>query len=89
MNRFSGMKIISGFPVFSLPDGTLPLVLKKEDFLYLGKEVCIWPQAKIINTKMVSIGHKSIIDDFTFIFAAGEPIYIGKFVHIPPHSAIV
>ena len=84
------MKIVSGFPLLFSPDGRpLPLDLKKEDFLYLGSDVCVWPQAKIINTKNVSLGHKSIIDDFVLIFAGGEPVYIGRFVHIAAHSAVV
>lgn len=83
------MRIVTGFPLAHGRDRSpLPLKLKKTDFLYLGKEVCIWPQAKIVNSRKVSIGHKSTIDDFTFIYTGGEPIYIGRFVHISGHCTI-
>jgi len=89
MDRFRGMKIVSGYSVLYGPEeGPRPLELNKEDFLYLGKDVCIWPQVKIINSKNVGIGHRCMIDDFTFILAGGEPIYLGKFVHISGHCTV-
>jgi galactoside O-acetyltransferase len=89
MRKLEGMKVVTGYPVLYGPKQTpVPLELKKEDFLYLGKDVCIWPQAKIVNSQKVSVGHKSMIDDFTFIFAGEQPIYIGRFVHISGNCSI-
>jgi len=86
---FSGMNVVTGYPViYGSDQNPLPLKLNQEDFLYLGKDVCIWPQAKIVNSRMISIGHRSMIDDFTLLFAGEEPIYLGKFVHIAGHCTI-
>ena len=83
------MRIVGGYPnLIRINRGPRPLELKKKDFFYLGKDVCVWPQAKLINTRMISLGHRSIIDDFVFLFAGGEPVFIGKFVHIASHSTI-
>ncbi|MCH7974478.1 MAG: acyltransferase [Bacteroidetes bacterium] len=65
-----------------------PVELEKVQFLYLGNDVKIWPHAKLINTENISIGHRTIIDDFTLIIAMGEPIKIGNFVHISSFCSI-
>jgi len=65
-----------------------PLKLKNNHFKYLGNEIKIWPNAKLVNTENISIGHRTIIDDFTFITALGGLIDIGKFVHIASFCSI-
>lgn len=65
-----------------------PYKLKAEDFALLGLDVRVWPLAKIINTLNVSLNHRVIIDDFTFISAFGEPVSIGKFVHIASFCSV-
>jgi len=53
----------------------------------LGKEVKIYPMAKIVNPQMVEIGDHSMIDDFTFI-NGGKGIVIGRYVHIAAFVSI-
>jgi len=65
-----------------------PLKLNEKHFRYLGNEVKIWPKAKLINTENISVGHRSIIDDFVFISAIGNEVRIGKFVHIASFCSI-
>jgi galactoside O-acetyltransferase len=65
-----------------------PLALRKEDFMELGEDVCVWPQAKIVNPGLISIGHRTIIDDFVLIVAGEKPLKIGSFVHIASFCSI-
>ena len=67
---------------------TRPLALNASDFMRIGNEVKIWPHAKLVNTNNISIGHRSIIDDFCLFIAAGESIQIGAFVHIAAFCSI-
>jgi len=53
----------------------------------LGKEVTIYPTAKIVNPQMVEIGDYSMIDDFTFI-NGGNGTIIGRYVHIAAFTSI-
>ena len=62
--------------------------IKQKYFKYIGRDVKIWPLAKLINCKNISIGHRSIIDDFCLIMAPEEPIVIGKFVHFASFCSI-
>lgn len=83
------MKLTTGYKELVSKDGRpLPLELSPSDFKYLGKDVCIWPQAKLVNTENISVGHRSIIDDFVLILALGEEVRIGKFVHIGSFGSI-
>ncbi len=54
----------------------------------LGKEVTIYPLAKIANPEMVEVGDYSMIDDFTFI-NGGQGIKIGRYVHIASFVSII
>jgi acetyltransferase-like isoleucine patch superfamily enzyme len=56
-------------------------------FRSLGKEVKIWPQAKIVNGESISIGDRVIIDDFVLIIGGSET-RIGSFVHIASFTSI-
>jgi len=50
-------------------------------FKSIGKDVTIYPQAKIICPEEISIGNSVIIDDFVFLYGKGG-VTIGDFVHI-------
>lgn len=56
-------------------------------FAKVGKDVTIWPMAKIVCPERISIGDSVIIDDFVFIMG-GESISIGSFVHIGSFTSI-
>jgi galactoside O-acetyltransferase len=60
----------------------------KQLFKKCGKNVKIYPLAKIINPEKVEIDDYSIIDDFTFI-EGGKGIKIGKYVHISNFTSII
>ena len=46
-------------------------------FKQIGKEVMIWPLAKIVDPHVITIGDNVIIDDFVFIMG-GLRIKIGR-----------
>jgi len=56
-------------------------------FAKIGKDVMIWPLAKIIAPEVISIGDSVIIDDFVF-FMGGQKACIGSFVHIASFTSI-
>lgn len=86
MNSF---QVISGHNIEYSNEGLpIPLKLDPIKFRYLGENVTIWPQSKLINTSCISIGHHSIIDDFVLIIAAQNGLSIGKFVHIASFCSI-
>lgn len=58
------------------------------NFRYLGKNVKIYPTAKIVKSEVVEIGDNSMIDDFTFI-NGGKGIKIGRYVHIANFVSII
>jgi acetyltransferase-like isoleucine patch superfamily enzyme len=53
----------------------------------VGKDVRIWPEAKIVSPESVSIGDSVIIDDFVFIMG-GRETRIGSFVHIASFTSV-
>jgi acetyltransferase-like isoleucine patch superfamily enzyme len=53
-----------------------------------GKDVKIYPLAKIVHPEAIEIGEGSMIDDFTFI-NGGENILIGKYTHIASFASII
>ena len=53
----------------------------------VGKDVVIWPLAKIINAGCIEIGDSVIIDDFVFLMS-GPQTRIGSFVHIASFTSI-
>lgn len=53
-----------------------------------GKNVTIWPLAKIIYPENIELGNETVIDDFAFLYAAGKGIKIGKFCHITVHCVL-
>jgi galactoside O-acetyltransferase len=52
-----------------------------------GKDVLIWPLAKIVNPECVTIGDSVIIDDYVFIMGGKETL-IGSFVHIASFTSV-
>lgn len=56
-------------------------------FVTIGKDVTIWPLAKIVMPDRISIGDSVIIDDFVFIMG-GVATRIGSFVHIGSFTSI-
>lgn len=56
-------------------------------FRRMGKNVTIYPLARILNPEVVSIGSNVIIDDFVFI-VGGQGADIGSYVHIASFSSI-
>ena len=60
-----------------------------ENFKSVGKNVTVHSLAKIICPENISIGDESVIDDFTFLYATGKGIEIGKFCHIIVHSTLM
>jgi len=57
-------------------------------FNQIGKDVRIWPLAKIVDSEVITIGDNVIIDDFVFIMG-GKGINIGSYVHISAFTSIV
>ncbi|MDY7560789.1 acyltransferase [Pseudomonas sp. 10B1] len=58
-----------------------------EGFKSLGKNVKIYPSAKIIGREYISVADNVIIDDFVFIHATA-PIFIGSYIHIASFTSI-
>lgn len=54
----------------------------------LGKNVTIYPLAKIICPENLSLGDESVIDDFAVLYCAGKGIKIGNFCHITFHCIL-
>lgn len=57
------------------------------EFVYLGKNVTIYPWAKILGTAHIAVGSNVIIDDFVFI-GNHEDLTIGNHVHVAAHASI-
>lgn len=57
------------------------------NFKSIGKNVKIYPQAKIIGAEFIEIGDNVIIDDFVFIYASQDS-FIGNYVHIASFTSI-
>lgn len=53
----------------------------------VGKDVRIWPLARITSPEKISIGDSVIIDDFVFLMG-GKRTRIGSFVHIASFTSI-
>lgn len=56
-------------------------------FAAVGKDVAIWPLAKIVAPEVISIGDSTIIDDFVLLMG-GAKTTIGSFVHIASFVSI-
>lgn len=56
-------------------------------FQRVGKDVTIWPAARIISPEKISIGDSVIIDDFAFIMGGSETI-LGSYIHISAFVSI-
>src|SRR5262245_12914002 len=56
-------------------------------FARVGKDVTIWPFARIVGPESIAIGDSVIIDDFVWL-AGGRSTVIGSFVHIASHTSI-
>jgi acetyltransferase-like isoleucine patch superfamily enzyme len=60
----------------------------KGKFKRCGREVKIYPLAKIVKPEVIELGDYSMIDDFTFIYG-GKSIKIGRYVHIAAFVSII
>jgi len=60
----------------------------KERLKRCGREVKVYPLAKIVKPEVIEIGDYSMIDDFTFIYG-GKGIRIGRYVHIASFVSII
>jgi acetyltransferase-like isoleucine patch superfamily enzyme len=57
------------------------------EFAYLGKNVTIYPWAKILGPASICLGSNVIVDDFVFI-GNHEELTVGNHVHIASHASI-
>jgi galactoside O-acetyltransferase len=57
-------------------------------FRHLGKNVRIKRNAGLFFVENISIEDNARIDDFSIIVASGEPVSIGKYVHIAAHCYV-
>ncbi len=57
-------------------------------FKYLGENVKIYENAKIVKPEVIEIGDGSHIDDFTFVYG-GKGIKIERYVHIASFVSII
>jgi acetyltransferase-like isoleucine patch superfamily enzyme len=57
-------------------------------FARLGRDVTIWPLAKIISPETISIGDSVIIDDFVLLMG-GQRTQLGSFIHIGSFSSVM
>ena len=56
-------------------------------FLSIGKDVTLYPMARILGREHISLGDAVIVDDFVFIYAT-ERTSIGSFVHLAAFTCI-
>ena len=57
------------------------------EFLTQGRNVTVWPLAKIISPEVINVGNDVIIDDFVFLMG-GRSTNIGNYVHIASFASI-
>jgi len=57
-------------------------------FRKVGKDVVIWPMAKIVAPEAITIGNSVIIDDFVLLMGVQKTM-IGDFVHIASFTSVV
>ena len=50
-------------------------------FAKIGRDVVVWPLAKIVQADRITVGNSVIIDDFVFLMGGQETV-IADFVHI-------
>ncbi len=62
--------------------------MEHTQFKEIGKNVTIYPLAKIVFPENISIGDETVIDDFAFIYGTGKGIRIGDFCHITVHCHV-
>ena len=60
----------------------------KDKLKRCGREVKIYPLAKIAKPEVIEIGDCCMIDDFTFIYG-GKGIKIGRYVHIACFVSVI
>jgi galactoside O-acetyltransferase len=58
-------------------------------FKFLGKNVLISDKCSLYNSKNISIGNNSRIDDFCILSAGDGGIEIGEYVHIACYSSLI
>jgi len=60
----------------------------KDKLKRCGRDVKIYPLAKIVKPEVIEVGDYCMIDDFTFVYG-GKGIRIGRYVHIASFVSIV
>ena len=63
--------------------------LENMGFKFLGKNVLISDKCSFYNSKNISIGDNSRIDDFCILSAGDGGIEIGEYVHIACYSSLI
>jgi galactoside O-acetyltransferase len=58
------------------------------NFAQVGRDVQIWPQAKIISPEVISIGDSVIVDDFVLLMG-GRSTILGSFIHISSFTSVI
>jgi len=61
--------------------------MPETSFRSVGRDVTLWPGAKLVQRDRIAIGDRVIIDDFVFIMGGAET-RIGSFVHIASFTSI-
>jgi acetyltransferase-like isoleucine patch superfamily enzyme len=51
-------------------------------FKFIGRNVKIYPMAKIVGAENISLDDEALIDDMCFLYGVGRGIELGKFSHI-------
>lgn len=57
-------------------------------FRAVGRQVTVWPRAKIVNPERISVGDRVIIDDFVLLMG-GADTRIGSFVHLAAFTSVM
>ena len=61
--------------------------MEAKDFLYYGKNVKIWPLARLVNRNEIWVGDNVMVDDFTLLNGRGG-LMLGAYVHIGSFTSI-
>ncbi len=58
------------------------------EFKRIGRNVTVFPLAKIVGAENIEIGDETVIDDFAFLYGVGRGMRIGRFCHITAHCVV-
>ena len=62
--------------------------MEELQFKKKGRNITIYPYARVIYPENISIGDETVIDDFAFVYGAGNGMSIGNFCHITAHCTV-